>query len=47
MFSNANPVSLISPILFRKYVLSLRRVENDCSAVAVVTGNMAKIVKRL
>jgi hypothetical protein len=47
MFSRANPVSLISLILFRKYVLSLHRVENDRSTVTVVIGNVAKIVKRL
>jgi len=35
------------PILFRKYVLSLSRVDNDRSAVAVVTGNAAKIFKRM
>lgn len=45
MFSRAITVSIISSTLYRKYVLSCRRVENDRSLVAVVTGNLAKILE--
>ncbi|KAJ8869062.1 hypothetical protein PR048_030623 [Dryococelus australis] len=38
---SAKPLSLSSPIIQRRYVFGRRRVENECSALAVVIGHDA------
>ena len=44
MFSKARPFMRVVPVVFRKYVFSLRNVENDRLLVHVVTGRVNKMV---
>ena len=44
MCSKARPFMRVVPVLFRKYVFSLRRVEKDHSLVHVVTGSVSEMV---
>ena len=45
--ANAKPVNRSSNIVARKYDFKCRKVENDRSAVAVVTGIVAKILSKV
>ncbi len=47
MNNRARPFSLVSDIVFLRYVLRYLREENDLSAVHIVTGNVPKICKSL
>ena len=40
MLNNASPFILVSLVVLRKYVFSLRKVEKDRSLVHVVTGRV-------
>ena len=47
MFSNASPFIRVVPVVFRKYVFSLRNVEKNRSPVNVDTGRVDKMVNNV